>query len=161
LNNLIIIGFKSAGKTTMGQSVALKLGKQFIDVDDLFKEPPAHLYRRVGAESFREQEKMHLQSLSSLSGGVIATGGGVVCDADNCHFLRKLGLVVHLHTPKEIIKERIFSSQLPIFLEGPHPEARFERLYYNRLGIYTAIAHHCIITEDELWEVIRLDPFSA
>lgn len=161
MNNLILIGFKSAGKTTLGRCIASKLQRPFIDTDDLFHEPPHEVHDKIGEELFREQEKTYLQTLAHRSGSIIATGGGIVLDASNRHFLRHLGTVVHLHTPKEIIKERIFSSRLPTFLKGPHPEAQFESLYHNRLGIYLSIAHHSVITEDELWEVIHSDPFSA
>lgn len=161
MNNLILIGFKSAGKTTLGRLIASKLRRSFIDMDDLFEEPSRLLYQKLGERAFRELETSYLKSLSSLQGYVIATGGGTVCDPGNCLVLRQLGTIVHLNIPKEIIRQRIFSSELPAFLEGSNPNEKFESLYHNRLGIYKKIAHHNIRTEDELWEVIRSDPFSA
>ena len=161
MNNLILIGFKSAGKTTLGRWIASQLGRSFIDTDDLFIESPRVSYQKLGEAEFRDLEKSLLHSLLSLQGCVIATGGGLVCDPDNCLILRQLGTLIHLDTPKEIIRERIFASDLPAFLAGSNPAEKFESLYHNRLGIYKEIAHHSIRTEEELWEVIHSDPFSV
>ncbi len=160
MKNLILIGFKSAGKTTLGQKVAAKLHCSFVDTDDFFQPSPREVVRQIGEASFRALEQEFLQTLSSVTRYVIATGGGIVLDPGNRHLLRELGIVVHLQTLKETIKNRIFSSELPTFLEGSNAEERFEETYHDRLGIYTSMAHHNIITEAELWEVIRLDPFS-
>lgn len=146
MNNLILIGFKGAGKTTLGRQIATKLQRPLIDTDDLFEEPPKVLYQKIGAQLFYAKEKELIQSLKHVTGAVIATGGGT--PLLNGDFLRQLGTVVHLQTPCAVIEERI----------GSHP---FLAEYDMRLGIYQKIAHHNITTEDELWEVIRLDPFSA
>ena len=160
MKNLILIGFKSAGKTTLGRHASMQLKRPLIDIDDFFQPSPREVYRALGRERFRELEKGFLQTISSVVGHLIVAGGGVVLDADNCTFLRHLGTVVHLQTPKEVIKKRVFSSELPAFLEMPRPEEHFEEIYKDRLGIYLSVAHHNIITEADLWEVIRLDPFS-
>jgi shikimate kinase len=142
-----LIGFKGAGKTTLGRKIALQLKRPFIDTDDLFTEPPAVLYQKIGLDAFRALEKKNLQSLIYLKGHVIATGGGTALDPQNQALLLNLGTIVHLHTSKDIIQQRISN----------HP---FLQDYDNRLGIYNALAHYNIFTEDELWEVIHSDPFS-
>lgn len=147
MNNLILIGFKGSGKTTLGKKVASLLGLPFVDTDDLFKEPAAVVYRKLGKDAFRALERDVLQCLK-VSRHVIATGGGMPLLKENRLALRALGTVVHLKTPRDMIEERIGHG---------HP---FLSDYDNRLGIYNEVAHHSIITEDELWEVIRLDPFS-
>jgi shikimate kinase len=148
LNNLILIGFKAAGKTTLGRKIATQLARPFIDTDDFFEQPPPILYKKLGEQAFRMLEKEHLQVLKNLSGSIIATGGGVPLDPSNRALLQNIGTIVHVNTPKEVIEQRIGSTH------------HFLPDYDNRLGIYTTIAHHSISTEDELWEVIRLDPFS-
>lgn len=147
LRNLILIGFKGAGKTTLGCKVATALNKPFIDTDELLPEPPAVLYRRLGNEAFRSLETAALKNIQHVTGCVIATGGGLPLALENRVLLQKLGTLVHLCTPREIIEERIGAQ---------HP---FLKEYDSRLGIYAALAHHSVSTEDELWEVIRLDPF--
>ena len=142
---MILIGFKSAGKTTLGKKVAEALHRPFIDTDDLFEAPPRELYNKLGEVQFRDLEKLLIRKLQ-VTGHVIATGGGVPLDPDNQSFLRALGTVIFLNTPKEVITDR---------------QPRFLEQYEERLGIYRSMAHHVIQTESELWEVIRLDPFSA
>lgn len=144
MNNLILIGFKGAGKTTLGRKIAEKLQRPFIDTDDLFGEDPKFVYLKLGKEAFYAKEKELLQTLTHLTGHVISIGGGT--PLQNGDFLRNLGIVIHLHTPRSIIEQRI----------GPNHSFLHE--YEMRLGIYKAIAHHSICTEDELWEVIHLDP---
>lgn len=146
MNNLILIGFKAAGKTTLGKKIALQLNRPFIDTDDLFDEAPRDLFDRLGEKEFRALESSKLLSLEHLTGHVIATGGGTILNANNRDFLSQLGTVVFLNTPRSIIE-----SRLPRFLSK----------YEARLGIYTSMAHHVVTGEDQLWEVIRLDPFSA
>lgn len=146
MNNLILIGFKAAGKTTLGKKIAQQLNRPFIDTDDLFDEAPRPLFDRLGEKAFRALESSKILSLEHLTGHVISTGGGTILNPTNRDFLSQLGTVVFLNTPRSIIE-----SRLPRFLSK----------YEARLGIYTSMAHHVVTGEDQLWEVIRLDPFSA
>ncbi len=144
MNNIILIGFKGAGKTTLGHKIAAKLQKPFIDTDDLFGEDPKLLYLKLGREAFYAKEKELLQTLTHLTGHVIATGGGT--PLQNRELLCALGTVILLNTPRSTIEKRIGLNH------------SFLHEYEMRLGIYKAIAHHSITTEDEVWEVIHLDP---
>lgn len=146
MNNLILIGFKSAGKTTLGKKIAEQLHRPFIDTDDLLGGAPRDLFDRLGEKAFRELESTKIASLKEVTGHVIATGGGTILNPTNRDFLSHLGTVVFLNTPKHII-----ASRLPRFLSK----------YEARLGIYTSMAHHVVTGEEQLWEVIRLDPFSV
>ena len=126
----------------------------FVHVEDGIHDDPVFvkmldkaLNAALKAKTSLSPEKL-LKTLKNRTGHVIATGGGAVLDPENRAILRNLGTIIHLHTPKEIIEERIGCN---------HP---FLPDYDNRLGIYMRLAHHNIITEDEVWEVIRLDPFS-
>ena len=150
MNNLILIGFKSAGKTTLGKRVAAKLRRPFIDTDTLFDAPPAELYRNLGPNLFRAQEKKLLLTLAPITNHVIATGGGTPCDPESAQFLRQLGLVIHLQTPKTVIEERLGLLPPPPCLQGDS----FERLYAERLSTYIKVAHHTFITEAEIWKFL-------
>ncbi len=149
MSNLILIGFKASGKTTLGRKIAAYLKKPFLDTDDCLEEPPSILHKKLGEEGFRAYEKSLLSSLCAVSNSVIATGGGVPLDPENRILLQKMGTIIHLCTSKEIIEQRIGVD---------HP---FLSDYDMRLGIYNSIAHHRAHTEEELWEVIRSDLYSG
>ena len=138
LSNLILIGFKGSGKTTLGRSLASQLKMPFIDTDDLFEETPASLYNRIGPDLFYAHEKKLIYPLKNLQRHVIATGGGT--PLLNGDFLRHLGTVIHLQTPRQTIEERI----------GNHP---FFEQYHMRLAIYEKIAHYTVTTTGQLWHV--------
>jgi shikimate kinase len=147
LNNLILCGFKRAGKTTYGKLIAQELHRPFIDTDELipcaFSDPV-----------FREFEKRAIFSIAHIRNSVIATGGGCILDPDNIALLKKMGKVIYLQVPKEILKHRMLQHPLPRFLDRNNLEESFEKMYAHRLPIYENIA-------DYTWEVTDLEPSFA
>ncbi|MGR3973210.1 MAG: shikimate kinase [Candidatus Rhabdochlamydia sp.] len=160
MSNCILIGFKGSGKSTLGKKIGLNYGKPFIDTDDFFEEPASQAYQRLGKQLFYEQETVHLQSLAGCTNSVIATGGGVVCDVNNHTLLQKLGIIIHLHPPQEIIWQRVLASSSSLeFLQGDHTRKKFEKVYQERLCLYQKLAHYTVTTESELWQVMDLERF--
>ena len=150
MSNIILIGFKTVGKTTLGAQVAAKIGWPFIDTDALITPSPAEVYRTLGKDQFYAEEKRALSTLAHFSHHVIATGGGTPCDPDNAALLRRLGVVIHLKTPKETVIARLAKMPKPAFLEGRD----FDTFYEERLSCYMQVAHHTIVAEDEIWDVL-------
>ena len=144
MNNLILCGFKRSGKTTYGKLIAQELHRCFIDTDDLI--PCA-----FGDPVFREFEKRAIFSISHIRNSVIATGGGCILDPDNVTLLKKIGKIIYLKVPKEILKHRMLQHPLPQFLDRNNLEESFEKMYATRLPIYENIA-------DDTWEVTDLEP---
>jgi shikimate kinase len=135
-NNIILCGFKSAGKTTLGRKMAQELGWRFIDTDLLI---PCQ-YSRERPAIFREYEKKVICSLTGLQRCVIATGGGAILDQENVTLLKKLGKVIYLFVPKETLKKRLLQGPLPLFLDPENQEISFEKMYEERERLYAAIA---------------------
>src|SRR5690349_23664009 len=77
-----MVGFMGAGKTTVGQALAARLGWKFADLDRLIEAREGQsieaIFRSSGEASFRRLEhSLLLQSLnSSAEGVVLALGGG-------------------------------------------------------------------------------------
>ena len=141
--NIILYGYKSSGKTTIGKLLAEQLQWQFIDIDHIIEElyqKPAHKLYESNSEEFRLLEKQAVFSLKDIDNAVIATGGGSVLDAENVNILKKLGKLIYLKVPKKIIKQRMLSGRLPAFLDINDPEGSFEKMYLAREKIYTSIA---------------------
>ena len=152
MNNIILCGYKSCGKTTLGKKISEKTGMHFIDTDDLVSKNCRQLYLH-SAEAFREIEKDVIAALIDFQNSVIATGGSSVLAPENVTLLKKLGKIFYLRVPKEIIKERLLSGQLPAFLDPNRPEESFEEMYASRKDLYEQIADHIIDHEDQIWSL--------
>ncbi len=147
--NWILFGFKSCGKTTLGQKLAKRLNRTFIDTDHLleqayFKQTGNNLhfreiFKKIGKEDFRNLESHVLQQLTSIRDAIIAVGGGMVLLPKNVAFLAKLGQLVYLKVSKETLKQRILGQPLPAYLDPLNPEGSFEQMYKERRAIYEKI----------------------
>lgn len=109
--NIILIGFRGAGKSTLGQALAEKLAYDFHDCDQFIEArtglPIAEIFERCGESYFRELESDALAELSKLDGVVIATGGGAVLRYKNIRNLKRGGKVVYLKVRPDTAVHRI------------------------------------------------------
>lgn len=129
---LILIGYKASGKTTLGRMLAHHFNFQFLDTDALFEKTygikPEHYYQQYGEEAFRGQESNILQNLSGLPRTIIATGGGVIENALNIEYLKKIGMLVFLHVEFDKIINRLEQlGRIPSFVHYQHFKARAEK----------------------------------
>lgn len=95
--NIVLTGMPGVGKTTLGNSLAKKLGVKFIDTDNiiynLFGKSCEEIIQSEGEKFFRDLEKKVIKKVSQESGAVIATGGGAVLDEENMLSLMANGVV--------------------------------------------------------------------
>jgi shikimate kinase len=154
LNNIILCGFKSSGKTTLGKKISEKTGLHFIDTDDLVSKNCRQLYLQ-SPEAFRDIEKEVIKALMGFQNCVIGTGGGAVLDPENVVILKKLGKIFYLRIPKEELKQRILINSLPAFLDPYHLEESFEQMYESRKDLYEQIADHIVDSEQQIWPLIH------
>jgi len=124
--NILLIGYRGTGKSSVGKKLAGVLGMDFLDMDRLLVEEEGFTIARIVQEKgwpyFRQQEKHLLQRLSRNRGQVIATGGGVVLDPENRLLLKKMGLVIWLTADIDVMVERLKqdpagAEQRPAFSE--------------------------------------------
>jgi shikimate kinase len=151
--NIILCGFKSSGKTTLGKKIAEKTGLHFIDTDELVSKNCRALYLH-SVEAFFEIEKAVIAALGDFQNCIIATGGGSILDPENVLVLKKLGTIFFLRVPKEELKKRILVHPLPAFLDPSDLEGSFEKMYQDRIGIYESIADHIVDSEEELFSLL-------
>jgi len=98
--NIVLIGFRSTGKTTVGRELARRLGRSFIDADTYLQEREGRTIAEVFADGgetlFRQLEREVIAELAGRDGLVLAAGGGAVLDPENVERLRGSGPVVRL-----------------------------------------------------------------
>jgi shikimate kinase len=155
--NLLLFGFKAAGKTHFGKLLALHMHRPFVDTDDVLLELYAketskkrnmkEIYQELGAAAFREWEKRALQTLQGIENGIIALGGGAVLDPENVEMLQKIGALVYLKAGAETLRKRIFKEELPAFFDKNDPEGSFLQMIHEREPIYRSIPARAVDTE--------------
>ena len=99
-DNVIVVGFMGAGKSVCGRMLARRLGRCFVETDDMIVGRDGRsipeIFRASGEDAFRRLEGEVLEALALKSGDVIATGGGLPCREGRMEALRALGTVVWL-----------------------------------------------------------------
>jgi shikimate kinase len=108
--NIILIGYRGSGKSTVGSRLASRMGRRFVDTDDLIESEEGEIREMVashGWDYFRTIEKKRIEEISKEDNLVIALGGGAVLDPDNVVNLSKNGLIIWLKADREVVQKRI------------------------------------------------------
>lgn len=150
-HNLVLTGFMGTGKTTVGRELALKLGMEFVDTDELIESrygPISGIFTERGEDEFRSIERKTARELGAKRGLVIATGGRMILDSENFKSLSRHGRVFCLvATPDEIHKRVIDDetrSDRPL-LHVENPRERIIELLGERQGDYDRF--HQVVTD--------------
>ena len=100
MENIILIGMLGCGKTTVGQILAEKMGKQFMDSDQMIHKMAGksipEMFAQDGEVAFRKWETLALEELGKQSNLVISTGGGCVTRPENEALLHQNGTIIWL-----------------------------------------------------------------
>jgi shikimate kinase len=109
--NIVLIGYRCTGKTSVGKKISERLRIPFYDTDELINKHTGKTVKEIvdngGWDLFRREEKAVIRALSSLAHTVIAVGGGAVMDAENREALRRNGLFLWLTADVRTIIERM------------------------------------------------------
>ena len=109
--NLFLIGYRCSGKTTVGKSIAMTIDWSFVDSDLLVIKKNGNSIKDIidtaGWRAFRRMERSTLRQICTKDRQVVATGGGVVLDADNIKAMKASGTVVWLEASAATIQERM------------------------------------------------------
>ena len=131
MENVTLIGMPGAGKTTVGRILAQKLGREFVDCDEVLVQragmPIPDYFARFGEDAFRQLETALLRELGQKSRLVLATGGGCVTRPENRDLLRQNGTVVWLKRPLH---------DLPIAGRPVSQALGVEEIYRRRQPLY-------------------------
>jgi shikimate kinase len=146
--NVVLVGFMGAGKSSCGRLLARRLGRCFVETDDMIVSRDGRtipeIFRQDGEEAFRRLEGEAIEALRLKSGEVIATGGGLPCRQGRMDALRSLGTVVWLRGDLGVLLARATRSGARPMLSGRSPE-ELEALYRAREPYY-ARAHLTVDT---------------
>ena len=108
--NVILVGFMGAGKSSVGRLLARRLGRCFVETDDMITAREGRsipeIFAERGEAHFRGLEEETVRLLALKSGDVIATGGGLFCREGRPEALKALGTVVWLAGDFDVLYER-------------------------------------------------------
>lgn len=130
----------ASGKTAVGRRLSVRLGRPFVDLDELIERREGRTIERIfadeGEEAFRRIERETLSGLAFDRPSVIATGGGTFIDADNRRVLSELGVVVCLAVGFDTILQRVARKSTRPLAKGPDAAARLRSLWVQRMDAY-------------------------
>ena len=153
--NLILIGYRATGKTTLARLLAQRLGWDWIDADVEIERRAgksiARIFAEQGEPAFRDLEAEVIADLCSRPHLVVAAGGGAPLREENRRAMRKSGHVVWLTATPETILARMTgdattADRRPGLTNLP-PRAEIVHLLSRREPIYRESAHLIVDTE--------------
>lgn len=140
MQNIVLIGFMGAGKSTVATRLSEKSGYDPIDLDALIEEKAGKKIREIfsdeGEDFFRGLESQQLSSLSCSADCIIATGGGVVVRPENWIAMKKIGCVVYLRARWDTLRARIDGNNDRPLVNQSRSWSEVEELLLRRSSLY-------------------------
>jgi shikimate kinase len=145
MKNIVLIGFMGVGKGSVAREMVKQSDLVALDTDDIIESMENRSVKKIfvveGEEYFRELERKVARWLQKeVRGTIISTGGGFFKVPN----IKKIGTIVYLSAPFEIIHGRI--------LEHPDAEKKLRKrplfqdvdkaikLYDERSALYKKVA---------------------
>ena len=156
--NIFLIGFMGAGKSTVARAMKKHYGMRLIEMDEQIeyqeKMSVPKIFEVHGEPYFRKLETDLLEGLSSQENTVVSCGGGVPMRACNVEAMRKSGKVIYLRTSPQQIYERVKTSHNRPLLEGNMNVEYISDLLSQRLPKYMEAADAVVSTDGKSVEDI-------
>jgi shikimate kinase len=142
--NVYLAGMIGSGKTTLGERLAIRLGRPFLDLDremDAALGRSFHdLVREEGWLAFRELEYAIVKRLAVRRRVVVALGGGTVRYEWNRDALRGTGLVVLLEAGLDTLAARVRAADRPRVNAGASLEDDLRLIWERGAAVYREAA---------------------
>ena len=143
--NIYLIGPMGSGKTTIGQRLAKRLCREFLDSDHELQEQTGAsvnlIFDLEGEEGFRKRETAMLKKLTTRKSVVLATGGGAILAPENRELLSSSGTVVYLRTSVTQQIKRLSRDRTRPLLQSGDRKEKLLRLADERNPLYEELAH--------------------
>jgi shikimate kinase len=151
--NIVLIGYRGTGKSTVGRLLAARLGRELVSTDaEIVKRAQRtipEIVAQQGWDYFRDLESDICRELASRDQLVIDTGGGAILRAQNVEVLKKDGTLFWLTASVETIAKRIGGDNQRPSLTGTKSFIdEIQDVLPERTPKYRAAADHIITTDD-------------
>ena len=138
--SIVLVGLMAAGKSTVGQRLARRLGLPFVDADSEIEKAAgcsiADIFSFHGEAAFRDGERRVILRLLDEPPTVIATGGGAFINPELRQRILDQADSVWLRADLDTLVKRVRrSTARPLLREGD-PRQVLERLSHERNAVY-------------------------
>jgi shikimate dehydrogenase len=149
--NIVLIGMRGSGKTTVGRILAQKLGRELVEMDELIAQKAglsiAEIVEKHGWERFRDIEEEITSEVTERDNIINASGGGVVTREKNIAKLKKNGILVWLEASVDTLLERLGEDNPRPLLVGKTQREDMEITLKERKALYQKAADFMVDTE--------------
>jgi len=150
--NVVLIGYRGTGKSTVGKMLAERLGRSMVSTDEEIMKRTGQNIPEIVAEHgwdyFRDLESQVCQELAGRDGLVIDTGGGAILRSQNVELLKKTGTLFWLTATVDTIIQRIGrDTQRPSLTGTKSFVDEVREVLRERTPKYEAAADHQIATD--------------
>ncbi|MCW5797787.1 MAG: shikimate kinase [Nitrospira sp.] len=150
--NLVLIGYRGTGKSTVGKLLARKLGRTLVSTDaEIVKRANLsvpEIVKQFGWDHFRDLESAVCRDVASRDQLIIDTGGGAILRPENVAVLQKNGMLVWLTATVETITRRIGGdTQRPSLTGTKSFTEEIRDVLAERTPKYQAAAAHVVATD--------------
>ncbi|WNM59315.1 shikimate kinase [Candidatus Nitrospira allomarina] len=150
--NIVFIGYRGTGKSTVATILGQRLGRRVISTDEEIvkeaKQTIPQLIEHFGWDHFRGLETQMCQKLTGQDNLVIDTGGGLILKEENVKMLKENGKIFWLTAEVSTIASRISGDTQRPSLSGTKTFVEeIEEILEIRKPHYQAAADHVIPTD--------------
>ena len=142
--NIYLAGMIGSGKTTLGELLAARLGRSFVDLDREMDRELGYSFHRLVAEqgwlAFRELEYAIVRRIAATRDVVAALGGGTVRYAWNRDALAGTGLTVLLEADLATLAARVRAADRPRVNPGTSLDEDLAAIWSSSGHLYRAAA---------------------
>jgi len=150
--NVVLIGMRGSGKSTVGRFLADMLMRSLTDTDEIIMSRAGgsitEMVARSGWDRFREIEAAVAAEAAAAYDQVIVTGGGTVTRPENMARLKQNGVVVWLQAGiDELLRRTAGNQDRPPLVKGRILRQDMEITFNERLSLYAGAADIKVDTE--------------
>ena len=153
--NIVLIGYRASGKTTIGKLLADQLWKTFVDVDDeicarLGGRTITQIWENDGERVFRDTETQVTIELCNRDDMVIGLGGGTLMEPPARQAVEQAECVrIYLKCAPEVILQRIeqdtrSADNRPNLTHHGGGIDEINSVLAERTPVYEAVADHML-----------------
>jgi shikimate kinase len=157
---IYLVGFMGSGKSTVGRSLAHRLGWSFFDIDAEIERaegmPISEIFAALGEAEFRRIEMemvcQHVRWIERGRPAVVALGGGAFAVPATRQLLRDNGVSVWLDCPFETVERRVARDPSRPLARDPE---QFQALYLARRESYSLADVRIAVAEEDAATVVE------
>jgi len=165
--NIVLIGYRGTGKTTIARELGKKLLRNVLSTDEIIekrlKKTIPEIVKEKGWGFFRRSEQKVVKELSKADACIIDCGGGVILRKENIKNLKKNGEIFLLTSSPEKIRQRIMGSKKrPALKKGGSTAEEIEEALKERKKAYESSADFVVDSNgaikdavDEIMDILK------